>query len=46
MIDPRLRFGRPNVDGVSTEMLWEYSKDGYSYEGIAHDFGFSESSVE
>lgn len=37
-IDPEIRFGKPAVKGISTQVLWEYSVDGYSTEEIARDF--------
>jgi uncharacterized protein (DUF433 family) len=33
-IDPLKRFGRPNVDGISTERLWELYDAGESVEQI------------
>jgi uncharacterized protein (DUF433 family) len=35
VIDPTMRFGRPSVDGVSTERLWELHDAGESVEEIA-----------
>jgi uncharacterized protein (DUF433 family) len=46
VIDPDLRFGRPTVDGISTEVLWEYATADYSPAEIAAEFGLSESAVE
>lgn len=42
---PDLRFGRPEVGGVSTEVLWEHAKDGEADEEIAEGFGLSEEDV-
>ena len=35
MIDPLVRFGRPSVDGVATERMWELFDAGESIEEIA-----------
>src|SRR5690625_1914407 len=40
-IDPELRFGKPSIKGISTQVLWEYSVDGYSTEEIASDFALT-----
>ena len=37
-IDPQLRFGKPSVRGVSTEVVWEHDRDGAAVEEIADDF--------
>jgi uncharacterized protein (DUF433 family) len=37
-IDPELRFGKPSVSGVATEVIWEHDQDGASVEEIADDF--------
>lgn len=37
-IDPQLRFGRPMVKGVSTEVLWEHLDEGESVEDAARAF--------
>ncbi len=38
VIDPEVRFGKPSVGGISTEVLWEYSEDGYALREIAGEF--------
>ena len=38
VIDPLVRFGRPVVDGVATERLWELFDAGESIEQIAHGY--------
>jgi uncharacterized protein (DUF433 family) len=38
IIDPDVRFGKPSVGGVSTEVIWEYDQDGYSTDEIAAEF--------
>ena len=44
-IDPETRFGRPSVNGVSTEVLWEHAESGASLEEIARDFDLDEAEV-
>jgi uncharacterized protein (DUF433 family) len=41
LMDPELRFGRPAVNGISTEALWEQSEAGESAEETADAFGLS-----
>lgn len=38
VIDPLVRFGRPTVQGVATERLWELFDAGESIEQIAHGY--------
>ena len=38
VIDPLVRFGRPTVDGVATERLWELFDAGETVEQIAHGY--------
>jgi uncharacterized protein (DUF433 family)/DNA-binding transcriptional MerR regulator len=45
LIDPRRRFGRPAVNGVSTEVLWEYLESGESTEETAAAFGLTAAAV-
>jgi uncharacterized protein (DUF433 family) len=45
LIDPDIRFGRPAVGGVSTEVIWEHSEDGEDDQEIARTFGLSEVDV-
>ena len=35
LIDPSVRFGRPAVSGISTEVIWEHSEDGEDDDEIA-----------
>lgn len=37
-IDPRRRFGRPSIKGVSTDVIWEHVEGGESYEEVAEAF--------
>jgi uncharacterized protein (DUF433 family)/DNA-binding transcriptional MerR regulator len=41
VVDPAMRFGKPSVKGVSTEVLWEYSEAGETSEETAAAFGLS-----
>jgi uncharacterized protein (DUF433 family) len=45
VIDPLVRFGRPSVQGVSTERLWELSDAGESFEQIADGYDLPEDVV-
>ena len=38
VVDPLVRFGRPNVDGVEVERLWELRDAGESVEEIADSY--------
>ncbi|MGH7573333.1 MAG: DUF433 domain-containing protein, partial [Gemmatimonadota bacterium] len=38
VIDPLVRFGRPSVEGVATERLWELFDAGESITEIAGDY--------
>lgn len=38
LIDPSVRFGRPSVGGISTEVIWEHSEDGEDDDEIAEVF--------
>ncbi len=42
---PDVRFGRPAVHGVSTEVLWEHAEAGEDVEEMAEDFDLSSSDV-
>jgi uncharacterized protein (DUF433 family) len=44
-MDPKIRFGRPAIRGISTEALWEYAQDGATEEEIAQDFDLSDDDV-
>lgn len=46
VIDPDVRFGKPSVSGISTDVLWEYSEDGYAPDEIAEEFGLPPADVE
>jgi uncharacterized protein (DUF433 family) len=37
-IDPEVRFGRPMVNGISTEVLWEHLEEGEGFEEVADAF--------
>jgi uncharacterized protein (DUF433 family) len=39
LVDPELRFGRPSVKGISTEVLWEQIEAGESVADTASAFG-------
>lgn len=45
VIDPDVRFGRPQIAGISTEVIWEHKTAGESDEEIAEDFGLTEGQV-
>jgi uncharacterized protein (DUF433 family) len=45
VIDPDVRFGRPSVGGISTEIVWEHNRAGETDEEIAESFGLSEHQV-
>jgi uncharacterized protein (DUF433 family) len=42
---PDLRFGRPSVGGISTEVLWEHSQSEETDADIAETFGISADQV-
>jgi uncharacterized protein (DUF433 family) len=42
---PETRFGRPSVNGISTEVLWEHEQAGEVPEEIAAEFGLSDEDV-
>jgi uncharacterized protein (DUF433 family) len=44
-MDPRVRFGRPSIGGISTEVLWEQVEDGAGFDEIAEDFSLPAASV-
>lgn len=44
-IDPDVRFGRPSIDGISTESLWEHEQAGETTEEIADEFSLSTGAV-
>jgi uncharacterized protein (DUF433 family) len=45
LIDPRLRSGRPAVNGISTEIIWEHHDAGEDDQEIADAFGLSTSDI-
>jgi uncharacterized protein (DUF433 family) len=44
-MNPDVRFGRPAVAGVATEVFWEHEGAGESIEGIADEFGVAPDQV-
>jgi uncharacterized protein (DUF433 family) len=42
---PNVRFGRPAVRGISTEVLWEHVEAGEDVGEVAEDFGLSPNDV-
>ncbi|GAA0963067.1 DUF433 domain-containing protein [Actinocorallia libanotica] len=44
-VNPKIRFGRPSVNGVSTEVIWEHDQDGEDTETIAATFQLTSSDV-
>ncbi len=38
LVDPVVRFGRPSVGGISTEVIWEHSEDDEDDDEIATVF--------
>lgn len=44
-INPELRFGKPNVAGISTEVIWEHSDAGEDEDEIAETFNLSVNDV-
>jgi len=38
-VSPELRFGRPSIGGISTEILWEHAESGESVDESAAAFG-------
>jgi uncharacterized protein (DUF433 family) len=44
-IDPERRFGRPSVNGISTETIWEHVEGGEDEADVAEDFGLSRADV-
>jgi uncharacterized protein (DUF433 family) len=45
VIDPLVRFGRPSVQGVSTERLWELADAGEQFAQIADGYDMAEDLV-
>jgi uncharacterized protein (DUF433 family) len=44
-LNPDLKFGRPNVAGISTDVLWEHHAAGETDEEIAEEFGLAADQV-
>lgn len=44
-MEPGLRFGRPAVDGISTEVIWEHDDQGETVAEIAEAFGLKPTQV-
>lgn len=44
-VRPDVRFGRPAIHGISTEVLWEQIEDGAEIAEIAEDYGLTISDV-
>jgi uncharacterized protein (DUF433 family) len=44
-MQPETRFGRPSVNGISTEVIWEHEQAGEIPEEIAGEFGLSDDDV-
>ncbi len=44
-IEPDVRFGKPAVGGVSTEVVWEQSESGESVDDLAEIFGLATNDV-
>ena len=45
VVDPEVRFGRPQIGGVSTEVIWEHNQAGESDEEIADGFELTTAAV-
>lgn len=46
LIDPEVRFGRPSVKGISTEVLWEHADSGEDTHELAEAFNLTVSDVQ
>ncbi len=44
-MNPDVRFGRPAIAGIATEVLWEHEQAGESVEEIAAEFSLQQDSV-
>ena len=42
---PGVRFGRPSVRGISTEVLWEHTEAGETAREVAKDFDLTVNDV-
>jgi uncharacterized protein (DUF433 family) len=45
-VDPEVRFGRPSVQGISTEVLWEHADSGEDTRELAEAFDLTVSDVQ
>lgn len=45
IVDPEVRFGRPAVGGISTEVLWEHLDAEETPEEVAEEFGLTADDV-
>ena len=45
VIDPLVRFGRPSVEGVATERLWELVDAGESVEAISAGYDMEQEQI-
>ncbi len=46
LVDPEVRFGRPSVRGISTEVLWEHADSGEDTRELADVFDLTVSEVQ
>lgn len=44
-MDPEVRFGRPAVQGISTEVLWEQVEEGADFDELAEDYDLPRTAV-
>lgn len=44
-VSPTIRFGKPAINGISTEVIWEHDKDDEEDEAIAETFQLSVAEV-
>lgn len=44
-VDPSVRFGRPSVAGIRTEVIWEHYEAGEGENEIAQSFDLTEDFV-
>ncbi len=45
-VDPEVRFGRPAVGGISTEILWEQVESGADVHELSEAFDLDASDVQ
>ena len=46
LVDPEVRFGRPSVRGISTEVLWEHADSGADTHELAETFDLTVSEIQ